>query len=266
MVTSSPVTHPARGVVSGAVIPGFDRADATGLKADELIVNLCPTGMVPRGRHAPRSSDPAGSGRRFRRCANSGASIVHIHPRRRRGVVRPRIPRLRPGFIARSRSAPRKSIFASRPSGRVFQPRLEGRVKVVELTATTKAGDGQPDPRVAQLPETASINAPEDHSGVGPADGGMRGRCQSGRCCRLWHARLRQLSARAWAAGRGRPYREPAHSASLGFASTCVPAQPGRSWLRGCRRGPLGGQRNRPISVRHDRLAVAMGGGVEGRP
>ncbi len=49
---------------------------------DRLIVNLCPTGMVPRTRDAPGLPvTPAAIAADVARCRDAGASVVHLHAR-----------------------------------------------------------------------------------------------------------------------------------------------------------------------------------------
>ena len=56
--------------------------------SDELIVNVCPTGMVPtRADNANLPLTPQEVAADVRRCVDAGASIVHIHPRDREGPI-----------------------------------------------------------------------------------------------------------------------------------------------------------------------------------
>jgi uncharacterized protein (DUF849 family) len=133
--------------------------------ADELIVNLCPTGMVPTRADTPHVPlTPQEVAADVRRCANSGASIVHIHPRDSEG--RPtQDPEVAAGFIRAVREAAPEVVVCITTSGRV-QHELEGRVKVVELT-----GDAKPEMASLTLgslnfPKQASINAPETIQGL----------------------------------------------------------------------------------------------------
>ena len=58
--------------------------------SDELIVNLCPTGMVPTRADTPHVPlTPAEVAADVRRCADAGASIVHVHPRDEAGRPSP---------------------------------------------------------------------------------------------------------------------------------------------------------------------------------
>ncbi|WAZ19630.1 3-keto-5-aminohexanoate cleavage protein [Streptomyces cinnabarinus] len=50
--------------------------------ADKLIVNLCPTGMIPRRAKVPAVPvEPAEIAADVRRCRDAGASMVHLHAR-----------------------------------------------------------------------------------------------------------------------------------------------------------------------------------------
>jgi 3-oxoadipate:acetyl-CoA acetyltransferase len=139
---------------------------------DELIVNLCPTGMVP-GRadtpHVPLTPEELAAD--VRRCVDAGASIVHIHPRDEQG--RPsQDPALAAAFIRAVRKAAPEVVVCITTSGRVH-PELEVRAQVLEL-------DGDAKPEMASLtlgsvnfPNQASINSPETIQGLAER---MRGR------------------------------------------------------------------------------------------
>jgi 3-keto-5-aminohexanoate cleavage enzyme len=133
--------------------------------SDELIVNLCPTGMVPTRAdtpHVPLSPEEVAAD--VRRCADAGASIVHIHPRDAEG--RPsQDPADAAAFIRAVRGAVPQIVVCITTSGR-SQPELAGRMKVVEL-------EGEAKPEMASLtlgslnfPKQASINAPETIQGL----------------------------------------------------------------------------------------------------
>jgi 3-keto-5-aminohexanoate cleavage enzyme len=132
---------------------------------DELIVNLCPTGMVPTRADTPHVPlTPQEVAADVRRCADAGASIVHIHPRDEQGQ-----PSQDPGraaeFIRAVRAAVPEIVVCITTSGRV-QPELAGRIQVLDL-------DGQARPEMASLtlgslnfPKQASVNAPETIKGL----------------------------------------------------------------------------------------------------
>lgn len=132
---------------------------------DELVINLCPTGMVPTRADTPHVPlTPQDVAADVRRCADAGASIVHIHPRDAEG--RPsQDPAVAAAFIRAVREAAPDIIVCITTSGRV-QHELEGRMKVLEL-------DGDVKPEMASLtlgslnfPKAASINAPETIQGL----------------------------------------------------------------------------------------------------
>ena len=132
---------------------------------DELIVNLCPTGMVPTKADTPHVPiTPGEVAADVRRCCDAGASIVHIHPRDAEG--RPsQDPEVAAAFIRAVRAAAPQIVLCITTSGRV-QHELAGRVKVLEL-------DGDAKPEMASLtlgslnfPKQASINAPETIQGL----------------------------------------------------------------------------------------------------
>jgi 3-oxoadipate:acetyl-CoA acetyltransferase len=132
---------------------------------DELVINLCPTGMVPTRAdtaHVPLTPQEVAAD--ARRCADAGASIIHIHPRDAEG--RPsQDPAVAAAFIRAVRDAAPDLIVCITTSGRV-QHELAGRVKVLDLE-----GDEQPEMASLTLgslnfPKTASINAPETIQGL----------------------------------------------------------------------------------------------------
>lgn len=136
--------------------------------SDELIVNLCPTGMVPTKAdtpHVPLSPEEVGAD--VRRCADAGISIVHIHPRDPEG--RPtQDPTIAAAFIRAVRAVAPEVVVCITTSGRA-QHELAGRAKVVEL-------DGDAKPEMASLtlgslnfPKQASINAPDTIQGLAKA-------------------------------------------------------------------------------------------------
>ncbi len=132
---------------------------------DELVINLCPTGMVPTRADTPHVPlTPQEVAADVRRCADAGASIVHIHPRDAAG--RPsQDPTVAAAFIRAVREAAPEIIVCITTSGRVDHE-LAGRVKVLEL-----AGDVRPEMASLTLgslnfPKAASVNAPETIAGL----------------------------------------------------------------------------------------------------
>lgn len=132
---------------------------------DELIVNLCPTGMIPTkadAPHVPLIAEEVAAD--VRRCADAGASIVHIHPRD--GEGRPtQDPAVAATFIRAVRSAAPEVVVCITTSGRM-QQELAGRLGVLEL-------DGDAKPEMASLtlgslnfPKQASVNSPETIQGL----------------------------------------------------------------------------------------------------
>ena len=133
--------------------------------SDELIVNVCPTGMVPTKADTPHVPlTPQEVAADVRRCADAGASIVHIHPRDAEG--RPsQDPAVAAAFIRAVREAAPDVIVCITTSGRTH-PELAGRVKAVEL-----AGDAKPELASLTLgslnfPKQASVNAPDVIGGL----------------------------------------------------------------------------------------------------
>jgi 3-keto-5-aminohexanoate cleavage enzyme len=98
------------------------------------------------------------------RCADAGASIVHIHPRDAEG--RPsQDPEVAAEFIRAVRAAAPQIVVCITTSGRI-RHELAGRVRVVELE-----GDAKPEMASLTLgslnfPKQASINAPETIQGL----------------------------------------------------------------------------------------------------
>jgi 3-keto-5-aminohexanoate cleavage enzyme len=136
--------------------------------SDELIINLCPTGMLPTRAdtpHVPLTPQEVASD--LRRCADAGASIVHVHPRDAEG--RPtQDPAVAAAFIRTIRQAVPGIVVCITTSGRAH-PELAGRIQVVEL-----GGDARPDMASLTLgslnfPGQASINAPETIHGLARA-------------------------------------------------------------------------------------------------
>jgi 3-keto-5-aminohexanoate cleavage enzyme len=132
---------------------------------DELIVNLCPTGMVPTradSAHVPLT--PAEVAADVRRCADAGAAIAHIHPRDAAG--RPTLdPAIAAAFIRSVRAEAPEIVVCITTSGRV-DPELAARATVLDLE-----GDARPEMASLTLgslnfPKQASINAPETIQGL----------------------------------------------------------------------------------------------------
>ena len=130
-----------------------------------LIVNLAPTGMVPRradSPHVPLTPDEVAAD--VRRCADLGASIVHLHPRDADG--RPtQDPAIAARFIGAVRAAVPDIVVCATTSGRI-DPGLDGRAAVLEL-----GGDLRPEMASLTLgsnnfPTGPSVNAPETITGL----------------------------------------------------------------------------------------------------
>lgn len=132
---------------------------------DELIINLCPTGMVPTRAdtpHVPLTPEEVAAD--VRRCAELGVSIVHVHPRDESGLPTQSASRAR-DFLAAVRAAAPEVILCATTSGRVV-PDLEPRAAVLDL-------DGDARPEMASLtlgsmnfPRQASINSPDTIKGL----------------------------------------------------------------------------------------------------
>ena len=91
--------------------------------ADELIINLAPTGMVPTRAdtpHVPLTPDEVAAD--VRRCADLGAAIVHVHPRDEAGRPTQDVARAAE-FLAAIRAAAPDIILCITTSGRA-QPAL----------------------------------------------------------------------------------------------------------------------------------------------
>jgi 3-keto-5-aminohexanoate cleavage enzyme len=135
---------------------------------DELIVNLCPTGMVPGRADTPFVPlTPEELAADVRRCADAGASIVHVHPRDAEGLPS-QDPDVAASFIRAVRAAAPDIVVCITTSGRVRHD-LASRVKAVELE-----GDAKPEMASLTLgslnfPRQAAINAPETIQGLARA-------------------------------------------------------------------------------------------------
>jgi 3-oxoadipate:acetyl-CoA acetyltransferase len=135
---------------------------------DELIINLAPTGMVPTRADSPYVPlTPAEVAADVRRCADLGASIVHLHPRDADGTPS-QDPQVFATFIRVVREAVPEIVVCATTSGRI-DPDLAGRAAVLEL-------DGDLRPEMASLtlgsmnfPRQASVNPPEVIAGLATA-------------------------------------------------------------------------------------------------
>lgn len=133
--------------------------------SDELIINVCPTGMIPTRAETPHVPlTPEEVAADVRRCAELGASIVHIHPRDEAGLPTQSVERAAEFFRAIRAEAP-DIILCATTSGRLV-PDLEPRAAVLEI-------DGEIKPEMASLtlgslnfPKQASINAPATIKGL----------------------------------------------------------------------------------------------------
>jgi len=133
--------------------------------SDELIINLCPTGMVPTRAdtpHVPLTPEEVAAD--ARRCADLGASIIHVHARDENGVPTQSVDRARE-FLRAVRNAAPDIVLCATTSGRVV-PDLEPRAGVLEI-------DGDVRPEMASLtlgsmnfPHQASVNAPDTIKGL----------------------------------------------------------------------------------------------------
>lgn len=133
--------------------------------ADELIINLCPTGMVPTRADNPNVPlTPGQVAEDVRRCVDAGASIVHVHPRDAGG--RPsQDPAIAAEYIRAIRTLTPQVVVCVTTSGR-SNPELSARAGVLTL-------DGDVRPEMASLtlgslnfPRQASVNAPETITGL----------------------------------------------------------------------------------------------------
>jgi 3-keto-5-aminohexanoate cleavage enzyme len=133
--------------------------------SDELIVNLCPTGMVPMRAdtpHVPLTPEEVAAD--VRRCRDAGAAIVHVHPRDEAGLPT-QDPIRAAEFIRAIRLAAPDIVICITTSGRVHHE-LEARLGVLEIGGAEK-------PEMASLtlgslnfPKQASINAPDTIKGL----------------------------------------------------------------------------------------------------
>jgi len=132
---------------------------------DELIINLAPTGMVPTRADTPHLPiTPAEVAADARRCADLGASIVHVHPRDEAGLPT-QSPERAAEFFRAIREAVPDIVLCATTSGRLV-PDLEPRAAVLDI-----AGDIKPEMASLTLgslnfPKQASINAPETIKGL----------------------------------------------------------------------------------------------------
>jgi 3-oxoadipate:acetyl-CoA acetyltransferase len=133
--------------------------------ADELIVNVAPTGMVPTQADSPHVPlTPEAVAADVRRCRDAGASIVHLHPRDDAGAPT-QAPEVAARFIRAVRDAAPDIVVCITTSGRL-EPALEARARVLDLS-----GDVRPDMASLTLgslnfPKQASVNAPDTIVGL----------------------------------------------------------------------------------------------------
>jgi 3-keto-5-aminohexanoate cleavage enzyme len=133
--------------------------------SDELIINLCPTGMVPTREDTPHVPlTPAEVAADVRRCADLGAAIVHVHPRDEQGVPT-QSPERAAEFFRAIRDAVPDIVLCATTSGRKV-PDLEPRAAVLDI-----GGDIQPEMASLTLgslnfPKQASVNAPATIKGL----------------------------------------------------------------------------------------------------
>jgi 3-oxoadipate:acetyl-CoA acetyltransferase len=133
--------------------------------SDELIINLCPTGMVPTRADTPHVPlTPQEVAADARRCADLGVSIIHVHPRDERGAPTQSVDRTRE-FLLAIREAVPDVILCATTSGRAV-PDFEPRAAVLDI-------DGPARPEMASLtlgslnfPKQASVNAPDTIKGL----------------------------------------------------------------------------------------------------
>ncbi|MES2209909.1 MAG: 3-keto-5-aminohexanoate cleavage protein [Chloroflexota bacterium] len=133
--------------------------------ADELIINLAPTGMVPTRADSPHVPlTPEAVAAEVRRCVDLGVSIVHVHPRDAAGQPS-QDPQLAAEFIRAIRTTAPSVVVGITTSGRV-NPALRERAAVLALE-----GDARPEMASLTLgsmnfPRQASVNAPETIHGL----------------------------------------------------------------------------------------------------
>jgi 3-keto-5-aminohexanoate cleavage enzyme len=133
--------------------------------SDELIINVCPTGMIPRRADTPHVPiTPEEVAADVRRCADLGASIVHVHPRDESGRPTQDVRRAAEFLEAIRQEAP-DIVLCATTSGRVV-PDLEPRAAVLDV-----GGDAGPEMASLTLgslnfPRQASVNEPETIKGL----------------------------------------------------------------------------------------------------
>lgn len=127
---------------------------------DKLIVNICPTGMVPRKRDTPHvPTSPKEIASDVQRCWNAGGSIVHIHAREDDEDPTWRAERFRE-TIAEIRASAPSIVICVTTSGRDWGD-FERRSEALAISGGCK-------PEMASLtlgsmnfPKSASVNAPD---------------------------------------------------------------------------------------------------------
>ncbi|MCA1812851.1 MAG: 3-keto-5-aminohexanoate cleavage protein [Halobacteriales archaeon] len=135
------------------------------MEAAPLIINLCPTGMVPTRQDSPHVPlTPEEIGADVARCRAAGASIVHLHARDAQGLPTHRIGAFR-DIVAEVRARCPDIVVCVTTSGR--------RVKSLEDRAEVLGLDGDLKPDMASLtlgsmnfPKEASVNAPDTIRGL----------------------------------------------------------------------------------------------------
>ena len=133
--------------------------------ADELVINLAPTGMVPTAADSPHVPlTPSAVAADVRRCVDLGVAIVHLHPRDAAGIPT-QDPAIAAEFIRAIRAVAPDVIVGITTSGRL-QPELADRAAVLDLAGADR-------PEIASLtlgslnfPRQASVNAPATIRGL----------------------------------------------------------------------------------------------------
>lgn len=130
------------------------------MRPDALIINLCPTGMVPTKAltpHVPVTTEEILAD--VERCAALGAAIIHVHARDDTGKPTQRADHFGP-IVAGIRAIDPELVVCVTCSGR-YAPDLESRAEVLSLE-----GDAKPDMASLTLGSNnfvrqASVNAPD---------------------------------------------------------------------------------------------------------
>jgi 3-keto-5-aminohexanoate cleavage enzyme len=131
----------------------------------EIIINVCPTGMVPTRQQTPHVPlTPAEVAADVRRCAEMGASIVHVHPRDESGRPTQSAERA-VEFFAAIRAAAPDIVLCATTSGRLV-PDLEPRAGVLDIEGSSKPEMASLTLGSLNVPTQASVNAPETIRGL----------------------------------------------------------------------------------------------------